>query len=922
MLLSKELFSLLKQNYVYESFFTHVSLIQPKGKYSLSRTTLSKFLDLYCKIIIDNDIPLGIAESPQSHNAVIVDVDLKFKSCDEEKDTRLYTLSFVEKLIQIYQQILKTIVEDITEKELLCVLLEKPIYTTYDSQNNEIYKNGFHLHFPHLFLDKVSIEIILIPQVRQQMSQNTLNIRDEFEKFSHNLINNEDTENFLNIIDSGALKNSWLLYGSRKSEIQNPYKISNIYNYHLKKLNIFEAFSEYKIYDEEEDLIQLNESNIEFYLPRIMSIRPYGRKISQVKKEISNSNTLIKYIRKPTYNDIEDKNDDDDDDMEEEKDEDDINEDIEEVRQLLKFFKSHRYDDYHQWMIVGWGIFNISKGSDKGLDIWLDFSRQSKKYNEAKCIYSWTNMENRKKITLGTFKYFAKQDNPEGYQKYITEKNKKNMIKEIRSTHHELAQLLYQQYSNEFVHSDTSGWFQFADHRWRSIEKGVELRKKISKDLVDFFESVREEIAFELGKARDKDRVESLDKKHKEAFRVIQCLKTSHFKNNIMTECQEVFHIRDFEKKLNTNRYLIGFKNGVYDLENNIFRDGLPSDHISTQMAINYREFDESDSRVREVDDFLKKVFPDSSLRRYFMDVMSETFVGYNHRKNVWFWTGEGDNGKSITQMFFEKMFGKLSIKCPTTLITSKRQNTGSANAELARAGNGVRTIFLEEPDPDEEIFTGIFKHLSGNDNYYARDLFQKGKEVQETIPMFKLFLICNKLPKIRGGGDKATWNRVRVIPFESTFSKKAPSSVEEQLRDKTFPVDPNLAQRIPYLVEPFAWMLLKHRLLPKIDEPEKVVAATDRYKKTNDFLHQFCSQLVVDDEKSFIQQTELYYKYKEWVEENTPSTRPIPLLDFNDYFSNNKKWDINENGCWIGKRIKFEVGKDINKNGNLNRIL
>ena len=39
----------------------------------------------------------------------------------------------------------------------------------------------------------------------------------------------------------------------------------------------------------------------------------------------------------------------------------------------------------------------------------------------------------------------------------------------------------------------------------------------------------------------------------------------------------------------------------------------------------------------------------DSSLRRYFLDTYSDIFVGGNTQKKVYLWTGEGDNGKSVT---------------------------------------------------------------------------------------------------------------------------------------------------------------------------------------------------------------------------------------------------------------------------------
>ena len=903
--LSKELYSLMKENYVYDLFYTHVSLIQPKGKYSLSsRMVMDKFWMLYSKIILsEEETILGIAEVPQQHTAVIVDVDLKFEMKYHPEQPTLYTEKFVEQLVHIYQDVLSEVVKDIQPSDLMCVLLEKPMYQSPD--NYDHWKNGFHLHFPKLFLSRVDQEIIIIPKVRQYMSENRHGILDEFNTFVDQLVN---LKRITDLIDMATTRNAWLLYGSRKTEQQETYKISKIYDFKMEKMDIIEAFIDYVVYDGEDERIQLTDANIEFHLPRILSIFPSNRPVKETLPQIFTSSSLLPFIqhKKPII--AEDDN----------RDENQVEQDIQTARNIIKFLDPKRADTYMDWMTIGWALYNISQGSSDGMEIWLDFSRQSSKFNEVKCIYEWSHMEDRKKITLGTLKFFAKQDQPEEYQKYISQKNLEKMNVELRNSHYDLAMLLHEQCGNEFVYTD-SGWYQFTNHHWEFINQGLELRSKISKELVEFFNELASSKFRDYDNKTEKEREEA-KKQEKEVSSLVRCLKTRPFKENIMRECQEVFYSREFEKKLNTNRYLIAFTNGVYDLEANVFRNGLPTDYISTQMAIAYREFTPSDPRVQDVFKFFDRVFPDSSLRRYFMDVMSETFVGYNHRKQVYFWTGEGDNGKSITQMFFEKMFGRLSIKAPTSMITSKRPNAGSANAELARAGNGVRTIFLEEPDPDEEIFTGVFKHLSGNDSIYTRDLYQAGKNVSEIVPMFRLFVICNKLPKIRKGGDKATWNRIRVIPFEATFTKNAPITSEEQLSLKKFPVDPNLAQKIPGMVEAFAWILLQHRTKPKIAEPEKVVVATDRYRMNNDYLHQFAVHAVEEDSEGSLNSNDFYHRYKEWLDEGVPNVPRPSLLEFCEYFQ--KKWgDVDDTGCWTGRRFKVAKSKLL-ENENINQIL
>ena len=289
------------------------------------------------------------------------------------------------------------------------------------------------------------------------------------------------------------------------------------------------------------------------------------------------------------------------------------------------------------------------------------------------------------------------------------------------------------------------------------------------------------------------------------------------------------------------------------------------------------------------------------------MDMSSDVFVGGNHQKVVLFWTGEGDNGKSVTQGIFEKMMGDLAIKFSTTLITGKKTSTGTANPELARAGGGVRWAVLEEPDGDEQINIGTLKSLSGNDSYWARDLFEKGSDAKEIQPLFKLIFICNKLPKMKYS-DKATWNRIRVIPFESTFCRPedpAPETYEEQVRQKRFPMDKEFSKKIPEMLEAFAWVLLEHRKKISIRiEPEKVRMATAEYRKQNDIYRQFVDECIVEEKKKVISLVDIYTNFKEWFKDSLPhNTVPIKN-EVKEYFS--KLWGDPDPGIkWTGYRLR-----------------
>jgi len=893
--MSSSIVKILKLNYADGLYHTHVSMVQPKGKFYLSREKLEDFWEIYCDSIHNStDTIAGVAEKPQECLPVLVDIDIKLKETDDliiNRDNKIYTEEHVQSVIQVYQNILRNIVDNCTDDNLLCVLMEKKIYRINVGETTYV-KNGFHLHFPNLFLNKSVQEVHLIPRVINAI--NDMNIFSDI-----------GIENSGSLVDKNCCTVPWLLYGSRKSEDMEPYIFSQVYNHECIKISLKKAFSNYQIFDMKEKVISMTardplssiNTNITYYFPRIFSILPFGRNEKELKHGIiSPLKERIKKERKNRDNTGFETST--------------IIEKLNTAKKLLPMLSDFRAHDYGDWIKTGWILFNECNGCNDAMDLWLEFSSKSDKYDEQNCIDIWDKMTKRDDCaSLGTLRWWAEHDNPVLYRQFKLEKQEELAKDAINGSHNDIAKMLYEEYGTHFKCASISGkiWYQFVNHKWELIDDGVFLREKISDEILEKFANIGKDAYAKSVNPADKSEGTMYQARSKQIQKLVQNLKSAPYKNNIMREAVEVFYDRNFRKKLDTNAYLIAFKNGVYDLKDNKFRNGIPDDYLSKCLPINYKEFDEGDEKVHDVYSFLEKIFPDKSVRTYFMDMSSDVFVGGNHQKVVLFWTGEGDNGKSVTQGIFEKMMGDLAIKFSTTLITGKKTSTGSANPELARAGGGVRWAVLEEPDGDEQINIGTLKSLSGNDSYWARDLFEKGSDAKEICPLFKLIFICNRLPKMKYS-DKATWNRIRVIPFESTFCRPddpAPETYEEQVLQKRFPMDKEFSKKIPEMLEAFAWVLLEHRKKISIRiEPEKVRMATAEYRKQNDIYRQFVDECIVEEKKKAISLVDIYTNFKEWFKDSLPhNTVPIKN-EVKEYFS--KLWGDPDPGIkWTGYRLR-----------------
>jgi P4 family phage/plasmid primase-like protien len=854
-------------------FHTHVSMIHPTGRFLMDVTAMEQFWDLYCRCVEIGVRNIGLAEKSQEYLPVLVDFDIKVPTSSlTQQNTKLYDAEAVDTVAQIFQKTISELVDNVDVHELACFVLEKAP-SNIESNGIEYVKNGFHLHFPYIFLKKEDHNVFLIPSVQKKLKELT------------GLFSSIGIEDPDKLFDKQYCTVPWLMYGSHKPE-GYPYLLTRVLDYSGREIQLEEAVSKHTIYSVDETPINIRGKET-FYLPRILSILPFHRKIHTVKPGVVSPIRLsMKKVSTVVHPELNTQQ---------------MTEQLKRASELLELVSDRRAESREDWMRIGWVLHNIGGGSIDALDIWTAFSRRCpEKFCESVCIDAWQKME-RGTLTLGTLAYFAKIDNPQGYEKKIlTERS----MSAIQDSHFDIAQRIFNMYHNEYVCASITHniWYKYENHHWIRLEDGSDLRLKISTDITSLYENQLVALKANMGDSSGWEK-KMYEEGVKAISRLIKDLKSRPFKANVMKEYSDLFYQKDFLTKLDSNRFLFGFQNGVYDLRTNTLRDGIPEDYISTQSPLSYIDLNPLDRRVIEVYDCLQKVFPDKEVYNFFMDTTSEVFLGGNDRKLVLFWSGRGNNGKSVIQKFVERILGPYSIKFPTSLITGKRTQSSACTPELVRAGNGVRWAVVQEPDEREYINIGQLKELSGNDEFYARGLHRDGGEIN---PMFKLLVVCNKQPRLPHI-DQAIINRICVIPYESTFADDAPDTLEEQLRVKRFPKAGNyIRDKVPELAQAFLWVLLDHRKrrgdTMQYPIPQKVKLATEKYIERNDHYRQFAIETFVDGNGK-ISEVELYTMFKEWLKMSVPGTSIPHKSDVTDYFE--ILWGPAHNHEWSGHVLR-----------------
>jgi P4 family phage/plasmid primase-like protien len=878
-------FSYLKQFRDDSKYYTHVSQMVPTiGKFRIENQDIENFWEIYCNKIehYGDKFMSGLAERPNDYLPVLVDIDLRLDydpdiHGDEGTLTHFYNFEHIKKMVSIYQDVLKYILDDYTPSDLTCLVLEKskPYLST------TVIKNGFHLHFPYLFLSNHDQDIHLIPRIKKRLEEEKI--------FAD--INIEHSED---VVDKSCTRNPWLLYGSRKDINLETYSLTHIFNCYAREITLEDAFKNFHLFNSNDEEIPIK-GKCKYYLPRLLSTNSYNKKIFNVRNDLEN------YVKKLYIKAEESKYIDENMNTQER---------LDLCKQLLTMISPKRAESYEDWIEMGWILYNVGDGTVDALDLWIDFSSKTSKNNfcETKCIHTWNNMK-KGNYTVGTLKKYASEDNPEVYNKWKIQIQEKNFSESLNGGHYDLAKCLYDDYSNVFVCASITKdiWYEFKNHRWHIVEKGITLRSKIS---IELYKKYRKYGLSEKNGEPNPEDVPEGGKKGKD--KILGQLKCATFKDHIMKECRELFYKENFIGKLDSNPNLVCFNNGVLDITTCEFRPGKPEDYCSMSTDYDFRQFEDDDNDILEVKDFLIKIFPDNKLRDYFLEYSAKLLKGGNFAKNFVVMSGEGDNGKSVTIELIEHCLGRYSIKFPTTLLTGKRTASSSACPEVARS-RGVRFAVLQEPDGKDTINGGVLKELTGNDSIYTRGLFSEGFEFK---PMFKLCFICNKLPRL-SSEDQAIWNRVRVLEFESKFPKDSslvPPTFEEQLKRKIFYRDSTFNEKLPFMKQAFMWIMFKKwkqiQKFGSMSEPDQIIRATLNYRENNDFYLQFINEAIIEEridefstspKHNGLNLQEMYTLFVRWLRESFPTTKAPSKNEMRDELI--KKLGPTKMGKWMHHR-------------------
>lgn len=875
---------------------THTSLIKGCGRrYSFVGEDYQKFMDKYSHIVrmIKNkeiEYDLHFVERPSMSGVTYLFIDVDF---DQKGSKRLYTKEHIKEIIEKTNLFVDNNFS-VGESNLVSYVTEKPEPT---KRSDGTFKDGFHIYYPDLPM-KESYRYYVLDYLSGLMVKG---------EFLEGIAYKNDSSK---IFDMSVVKNNGILMIGSKKEGGHPYELTHIYDMNVNDMEVIDDDCDiedliYALSNQRYDVdasVQANDDAIK-EIERIYESYNGGNKKKEEKtKDTQTKSQTNNTTRESTTRESATK---------------DNNKskmklrDIEMAREFVKILDIKRATDYNDWMRVGFALNAID---DSLYDAFVDFSKKNmSKYKEGKvtCEQIWKKAKDFEKFyTIGSLRHWARKDDPRGYYDIIRKFNDKVFGQAESGKHVDYANVVYELYKDRFVCVDITRkkWYEFQNHRWHLVQAGYTLEELVSGEVRDMMVmycsmKLRDDVANnQKGYDRDYD-----TKKYQKMMKSIDNLGDVKFRENIVKACANKFYDNTFQEKLDANNYLLGFDNGVYDLKEMSFRDGLPSDYVSKTVGYEWKEFKGDEEVFTKINRFFSQVHVDKDMREYIMTFYASLLRGGSDQR-VHIWTGGGGNGKSASIDIIKYMLGDYFGILPITVLTRKRGSSSNATPEFADK-NGKRFLVMNESEFNDVIYVGQMKEYSGGDTIMARPLYGEPFEYK---PQFKLVLTCNILPHIPASDD-GTWRRLRVTPFESKFVDGNPKGEREFVKDN------QLAEEFPKWKQPMMWLVItkyyqiyaegvKQSELNSEDiklnkdiedkvcrfaikEPAKIKQYTNNYKKDSDVYLEFFDENTIKtgDESDTESIMFLYEMFRSWYKNSYSDGNAPPKKSFVDYIKKAK---------------------------------
>ncbi|MBA7472092.1 hypothetical protein ES707_07412 [subsurface metagenome] len=256
---------------------------------------------------------------------------------------------------------------------------------------------------------------------------------------------------------------------------------------------------------------------------------------------------------------------------------------------------------------------------------------------------------------------------------------------------------------------------------------------------------------------------------------------------------------------------------------------------------------------------FLREVFvhpdgsPDEELIKYIKKALGYSLTGDTRERCLFICIGEGANGKTTLFNIIKYILGSYAASIPFASLLERK---GDAQSNDLAGLRGARFVTAVEAGQMKYLEEERVKELTGRDKIKCRFLYH---EFFEYYPEFKLWMACNRKPRIRGT-ESAIWDRIKVIPFNNRFPPNGQDTDPE--------IDIKLQAEAPGIL---AWLVegCKEWAEDGLTDCHTVKEASRQYRHEEDCFMLFLDENIEARPGSFVTVQEVWQRHNRWASMN-----------------------------------------------------
>ena len=437
--------------------------------------------------------------------------------------------------------------------------------------------------------------------------------------------------------------------------------------------------------------------------------------------------------------------------------------------------------DYYIGMDDWLKIAGILKSNKYGLNILQEYTGDG----NPKTKEIWDGL-GKKSCSIYGLNNVAKQINPTGYRDWLQKWNQLIPVEILEKGEKDIADFIKPFLINELKYSGGT-WWNYDQKKciWSELEDPTYIFTDAIQDKINetWEDCKRKVVECDI---HDKEKMEKLNKLVIKLMKFYNQAGKGNFTSQVKKYLMVLLLEEEFEKCLDCGLYRQAYRNGMLDLKNMEFREGLRyDDFVSSPLPFDYRV------PTDEEQNFVGKVFKriancDDSHLNYLGSVIGYSMTGDSAKEQLFFNIvgATASNGKSLIMETLTKIMPQNVNTTENTFL-----DKGADIGKNVCAWKNLKLLWVNELTKKKKD-AEVFKSIADGTQFKYKQIYKKS--VQNMNIGFKFLTVSNHSLEI--DADEGIKRRLRTMEFTSQFKAEF---VEDNYERREFKADTDLMNKL-----------------------------------------------------------------------------------------------------------------------------